>query len=361
MNNFLSKFILSLKKPKIIVVTGSSRQVAAEAIFQVLKPHFKVKKISGAALPLDLQISEILIFEAEDIDIKKFEPFLKNSQPGVLVITQVGDIPLDFDVFAGEKEKVKEAEKLAKSLPSQDYLVLNYDDETVREMDDFTNLQTLTFGFDNNAQFYASDLKLNGGTNFKVNHKGNSVPVWLNRLFGKEQVYAALVGTAIGTIFNLNLVDISQALKNYYSLQGQMRIIEGINNSRILDDSESATIFSMAEAIELLGKIPEAKRRIAVLGDVIGAGQYTIEAHEALGERVAKNADLLFVFGQRAQFIAEGAQQKGMLPEKIFRFDMASIERGKAELRNEIKEGDLILIDGSSEMEMEKVVDEIKI
>jgi len=44
--------------------------------------------------------------------------------------------------------------------------------------------------------------------------------------------------------------------------------------------------------------------------------------------------------------------------EKIFQFD--TIDEGKLKLQDEIKEGDLILIDGSKEMEMGKVVEEIK-
>ena len=100
------------------------------------------------------------------------------------------------------------------------------------------------------------------------------------------------------------------------------------------------------------------KRKIAVLGDVIGIGKYTIEAHESIGERVAKNADLLFIFGPRAKFIAQGAQEKGLNIEKIFQFD--KIEDGKLKLQEEIKEGDLILVDGSKEMAMQKIVEEIR-
>jgi len=91
------------------------------------------------------------------------------------------------------------------------------------------------------------------------------------------------------------------------------------------------------------------------LGDVVGIGKYTIEAHEAIGERVAKNADLLFTIGQRARFIAEGAKNKGMAVDKIFQYD--TIDDGKLKLKDEIKEGDLILVDGSKEMKMGEVVD----
>jgi len=353
MNNLLSKFIFAVQKPKIVVISGAGRACAKEAIFQVLKPYFKIGK-------------DILIFESEDKEIRKFEFYLKNSQKAILVITHIGDIPWDKDFFAGEREKIKETLDLAKTLPSQVNLILNFDDETIREIDDVTNLNTLTFGFQERADFRATDIKLNSGTNFKINYKGNVVPFWLEKLFGKEQIYSALLAAAVGEVFDLNLVEISQNLKNYQPLPGKMRVIEGIKKSRILDDSESATVFSMIEAIEILGKInpppglvgSPPPRKIAVLGDVLGIGKYTIEAHEAIGEKVAKNADLLFSFGPRARFIAEGAKQKGMTIEKIFQFD--TIEQGKLKLQEEIKEGDLILVDGSKEMKMGKIVEEIK-
>ena len=341
----MNKLIFLLKKPKVVIITGNGRQTAKEAIYQVLNQHLKVEK-------------EILVFEVGDKEIKKFEFFLKNSPRAILVITHIGDIPYDKEFFAGEKEEVKEVTLLAKTLPAQTNLILNFDDETVREINDITNLKTLTFGFGEKADLRASDVRLNMGINFKVNYKGNIVPVWLEKLFGKEQIYAALSAVAVGTIFDLNLVEISQALKNYFSLPGKMRLIEGQKKSFILDDSESATVFSMVEAIETLGKPEWAKRKIAVLGDVLGIGKYTIEAHEAIGERVTKNCDLLFTVGERAKFIAQGATQKGMPIEKIFQFD--TIDEGKLKLQEEIKEGDLILVDGSKEMEMEKIVKEIK-
>jgi UDP-N-acetylmuramoyl-tripeptide--D-alanyl-D-alanine ligase len=348
--NFLSKLKFLIKKPKVIIVLGSGRACAKEAIFQVLKPHFQIGK-------------EILLFESELKDlreIKKFKFYIKNSRLPILVVTHIGDIPFDKEFFAGERKETTGIRKLAKILPVYGHLILNFDDETVREIKDETNLKELTFGFQEGADFRVTDINLNSGTNFKINYEGNIVPVWLEKLFGKEQIYSALSAAAVGKIFNLNLVEISQALKNYYSLPGKMRLIKSIKNSMILDDSESATVFSMIEAIEILGKIqgPEFHRRIAVLGDVMGIGKYTAEAHEAIGERVARNSDLLFTFGQRAHFIAQGAENKGMTIEKIFKFN--TIDEGKSKLKDETQEGDLILVDGSKEMEMGEIVEEIK-
>ena len=55
-------------------------------------------------------------------------------------------------------------------MPAHGYLILNFDDETVREIRDETNLKELTFGFQEKADFRATDIKLNSGTNFKINY-----------------------------------------------------------------------------------------------------------------------------------------------------------------------------------------------
>ena len=365
MANFLSKFIFFLRKPKVIIITGKGRSCAAEAIFQILKLHFRVKKL----VEKTPRISHLLSFPRKKIfiietvlnpsDRKNLTRFVKSSQLPILIVTNVGEIPSDCAFFSGARQETEEIRKLAKIIPSFGYLVLNFDDEVVREMNDITNLNTLTFGFQKEADFQATDIRTNKGTNFKISYKGTIVPIWLDKLFGKEQIYSAQASSSVGVILGLNFVEISDALKNYKSLPGKMRMIEGIKNSWILDDSESASVFSMVEALEILGKIETEGRKIAVLGDILGIGKYTIEAHERIGEKVKSCADLLFTVGARAKFIAQGVLRQGMPSENIFQFD--EIESVISSLKEKIKKGDLILVDGSKEIEMEKIVKEIKV
>jgi len=238
--NIFDKLKFIFKRPKVVIVTGEGRACAAEAIRKVLKQDK----------------NKILIIEAEPQKVDDLEFLVKKSSLPILVVTHIGDIPVDpvrnpdrisstnpplkrylnreisngvdKDFFAGPREKTKEIIKLAKILPTQGFLILNFDDETVREIKD-TNPSTtpshiLTFGFQEGADFLASDIILNTGTNFKINYKGNIVPVWLEKLFGKEQIYSALAAAGVGVIFDLNLVEISQSfqsLKNYQSLPGK--------------------------------------------------------------------------------------------------------------------------------------------
>lgn len=345
--NIIKKITFLIKKPPVILITGKGRSCAVEAIFQLLKPYSEK--------------GEFLIFESDlsgAEEAEKFSFFLKKSKLPILVITHIGEIMPDKDFFAGEREETLLIRNLAKVLPSYGYLILNFDDETVREIKNESSAHPLTYGFQERADFKASDININlSGTNFKINYQGNIVPFWLKNIFGKEQIYSVLTAIAVGIINNRNLIEISQALSVYQSLPGKMRLIKGKNNSLILDDSENATPFSMIEALDILGKIGGG-RRIAVLGDVLGFGRYIIEAHETVGERAAKACDLLFTVGQKAQFIARGAKNKGMPEQNIFQ--LSNIEEAKRTLQKEIKENDLILVDGSKEMKMGEIVEGIK-
>jgi len=359
---FLTNLTTYFKKPKIVIVTGKAKACAAEAIFQVFKNYNKVEKLYNRTPPFFSALTNktfVIEVESTNLTKKKWTRLIKHASKPALVATNIGEIPPDSEVFSGSKNRTKPIKKLAKKMPVFGCLILNFDDEAAREIGDPINVNTLTFGFQEKSDLRATDVKINGGTNFKINYKkGNVIPIWQKGIFGKEQIYSALSAAGVGIALGLNFVQVSEGLRNYKSLPGKMRLIEGIKNSKILDDSQSASVFSMIGALEILGKISnQPGKKISVLGDILGVGKYTVEAHESIGERVVGNSDLLFTVGSRAKFIAKGATIKGMPEDKIKTFD--TIESVIAKLKKEIGENDLVLVDGSKEMEMGKVVKEI--
>jgi len=73
------------------------------------------------------------------------------------------------------------------------------------------------------TELRASDVNVNGkGINFKVNYRGSVVPFWLacpNGVSAEEsdsKVQDALANIAVGLASDLNLVEISQILKDRY-------------------------------------------------------------------------------------------------------------------------------------------------
>jgi len=215
--DFLTKIIFHFKKIKIVLITGKGRNYTSEAIWQVLSPRFKVKKIIEKTPNIfDVLANKIFIIETDLKNQKIFKKIVnltKFSQLPILVVTHIGEIPINSDFFAGDKKETVEIRKLAQLIPPYGFLILNFDDKTVGEIDDITNIKNFTFGFKEQADFRASDVHANTGTNFKINYKGKIIPIWQENLFGKEYIYSALATSCVGIVLGLNFVEISEALK----------------------------------------------------------------------------------------------------------------------------------------------------
>jgi len=112
----------------------------------------------------------------------------------------------------------------------------------------------------------------------------------------------------------------------------------------------------MREALETLRSL-SVKRKIAVLGDMLEIGKYTIPAHEAVGRIIPKAANVLITVGTRGKIIAEAARKQGMSVKSIFIFD--DVEKAGLFLQSLITKNDLILVKASQGVRLEKVVKEV--
>jgi hypothetical protein len=186
--NKLSNLILLLKKPKTVILAGLNSKIIKETSERILKPHLGEGE--------DVLIAVDNLENTEDVKY-----VLQKSSFPVLVLNQASDISF---------EKIK---MLAEEMKGQGFLIINSDQETVRQIKEGVSIPVLRFGFEYGSDFYASDVKINGGINFKINYKGNSVPIWLEKSKWEEQMVGALAVVAIATVFGLNLVEISEALK----------------------------------------------------------------------------------------------------------------------------------------------------
>lgn len=397
---FFSKSVLRKYKPVIIAVTGSVGKTSTkEAIFHVLKTHFGEKEVrrnqrnynNEIGVPLTIfgletggrsvflwffKFIKILWMIVSRVKYPSFlvlemgadrpgdiEYLVSFVQPKVGVITALGEIPVHVEFFENPQQVAKEKRNLISSLSGNGIAILNYDDEAVRLMAEGIQAKVFTYGLKDRADVRATnyDLKVNanGGVselNFKLEFRGSSVPARLVNVLGVQHLYSALAAASVGITFNMNLVEIVEALKEFQPLPGRMHLIKGIKNTLIVDDTYNAALLSMEAALESL-KILENRRKIVVLGDMLEIGEYAPEAHKRIGKKAAETAGLIFTVGPRAKFIAEEAIKQGFPDNRIFQFMVS--DDAAIKVQEEIKENDVILIKGSRAMKMEKVVKEI--
>ncbi|MDP2789151.1 MAG: UDP-N-acetylmuramoyl-tripeptide--D-alanyl-D-alanine ligase [bacterium] len=393
-----ARLVLWKYHPKVIAITGSVGKTSTkDAVYAVISKISHVRKSeksynSEIGLPLtvlgcpngwnDLGIWLRNIFKGlwlilashkypkwlvlevgvgKPGDMKKTASWIKSD---VAIITAIGETPAHIEFFESSKHLIEEKSGLIKTLKKDGLLILNADDENVLALKEKTKSRVVTFGWREGVDVRGSAdsifYKKNGtpeGLSFKVDESGNSLPVVIEGVFGKNHIYASLGALALSFGLKFNILNAINALKNYNVPPGRMRLLAGINKTFLIDDTYNSSPIACESALQTLGEVQSKGRKIAVLGDMLELGKHTIDAHKNIGKFAKENADVLFVVGLRAKAIAEEAREAGMNEKNIFEFTN-SHETGEA-VKNFIKENDFILIKGSQGMRMERVVGEI--
>lgn len=396
----LAKLTLKKYKPEIISITGSVGKTSTkEAIYSVLSSKWNTRRniknynneIGVPLTILGLETAGSSVLHWIKNLVKAFvRLFLYQKYPEKLILEwgadKPGDIkylskliscdiavitsiqPVHLEFFRGIDHIAREKEHILDSLKKKDGIaVLNCDNRYIKEISERTKYRKLTYGFSDEANVKADDVIISCkdilkedfvyGTSFKVYYKGNTVPIKLNKVLGRHQVYAALAATACGLIFDMNLVEISQALEKYISPPGRLNLLKGIKNTVILDDTYNASPASTKAALKVFQEINTDGRKIAILGDMLELGVYSEQGHIEVGRLIPDICDILVVVGYKAQFIKEGAIEEGMSEDKIFEFD--SSQKAGEFIQNKLQKNDVILVKGSQAMRMERAVKEI--
>lgn len=393
-----SRLVVWKYKPKIISITGSVGKTSTkDAVYAVLSGLSYVRKSeksfnSELGLPLTVlgcpngwnnpftwalnilkgfwlflwphKYPKLLVLEVgvgKPGDMSQTAGWLKSD---AVIITAIGETPAHIEFFDSHKHLVEEKSGLIKTLKKSGILILNNDDKIVLGMKEKTKNRVVTFGFSegsdikasNDNIFYSND-GLPEGLAFRIDEKASSLPVIIEGVFGRNHAYASLGALALCSALNFNIVEAVGKLKNFSVPSGRMRLLKGINNSLIIDDTYNSSPFACESALKTLGEVKNLKRKIAVLGDMLELGKHTEGAHKNVGRIAKENADMLIAVGPRAEKIKEGALGAGMEEKNIISF-LNSYEAGEY-LKTFAQEKDLILIKGSQGMRMERVVEAI--
>ncbi|HWP49709.1 MAG TPA: UDP-N-acetylmuramoyl-tripeptide--D-alanyl-D-alanine ligase [Candidatus Limnocylindrales bacterium] len=347
----------------LIGVTGSNgKTTVKEMIASILSQRYITLKSQGnwnnlIGLPLSLLsltdahgagVLEMGMSKAGEI-----KRLAEIAEPDVGIITNISGAHLEF--FDSIEAIMKAKVELIQSLPLNGVAVLNADDTFFPSMVQEVRCKLITFGINWEANVSATDIILSENKTYTFNLRinGGKCSITLP-VMGYHNIYNALAAAAATHALGLNLSEIQRGLENFQSAPMRMETIshKGI---LILNDAYNANPSSMKMALKTLKEIPGVGRKIAVLGDMLELGRWSEMAHKGVGEAVADlGIDLLWVLGPYSQFIALGAREKGMEPNRIFLAD--SHEQIIEKLQHELKEGDTVLIKGSRGMKMEKIV-----
>lgn len=293
------------------------------------------------------------------------------ARPHVAVLTAVAKAHTEF---IGTLEDVKEEKgSLIRALNADGVTVLNMDDATVAGMRHMAPGAVVGYGLGSGADVRLEEVQV------ETHHDGNITPgervarldgvlvagkerarLTMHNVLGDAHARSVVAGAAVALQLGLSLEEIARNLSHYTPTPGRLKLIAGIKNSLLFDDTYNASPEAVHVALDTIGTfpLPSNARRIVVLGDMLELGRYREEAHKEVGEHVARlPVDLLVCVGENARDIARGALEAGMSQERVFTY-AASPEAGLF-VQKRMGRGDIILIKGSQGVRMEKVVKEL--
>ncbi len=398
----LSKRVVGKYNPDVVGITGSigktsAKEAAAAALSARFNVRWNVKNYNNEiGVPLTIiglekspgksilgwlevfsQALHLLLVRAQNYpDILVLE--MGADKPGdikylteiapckVGVLTFIAHAHTEF--FKTIKKIAQEKRVIISRLPADGYAVLNYDNDLVMENRDKTKAEVITYGYKDGADLRASDINLmldqscpeGGGINFKINYHGNIVPAFLPGVVAEHLVPSALAGLAVGIVFGVNLVEGIEALKKLKPMAAHMRLLSGIKNTLIIDDSYNSSPDPVKSALKTLSNLPlgQGSERYAVLGDMLELGPETENAHREVGLAVAERGiDFLITVGEASKLTAQSAREAGLKEHQVASF-ADSVTAGKF-LQEKLEPGDIVLVKGSQGARMEKIVKEV--
>lgn len=349
----LAKYKRSLYNIPVIAVTGSVGKTSTkDMIASVLQTKYKVLKTEGnnnnnIGLPftiLRLKDEEIMVLEMGMNNPGEISLLTDIAKPTIGVITNVGTAHIGN---LGSRENIMKAKlEIVKGLSGP--LIINNDNDLLNSNIDYIKSLTkvITIGINNNSDYMAKGIS-DDLTKFKIN--GNDIECNIgNTAF----IYNSLVSYVIGDLCKVDIDNIKNGIKNFKLTGNRLEYKKTSDGVIIIDDTYNASLDSIKSSLEILRK-ENAKRRIAVIGDVLETGEYNKEIHREIGkELLSSNLDYIITIGNNTLYTDKYLDDNEFSNKYHFTCENESYNI----LKNLIKEGDVVLFKGSHAMNLGNIV-----
>ncbi|MDY6905297.1 MAG: UDP-N-acetylmuramoyl-tripeptide--D-alanyl-D-alanine ligase [Thermodesulfobacteriota bacterium] len=348
----------------VVAITGTNgKTTTKEMVSLVLGRRYHVHATAGnrnneIGVPLTLlkldYTHEVAVIELGMNAPGEIKKLAEMCEPDIGAVLNVSSGHLagvgDIDGVARAKAELVEA------LGPDASAVINADDPRVKKIAGEAKGKVVTYGVASDADVTAENIvKTGAGLSFDIQfadgHPG--IPVQLPQ-FGDIMVSNALAAAAIGRLMDVPHDDIKAGLESFSPAPGRMNMIETGKHFYIIDDTYNANPGSMAAAISGLAALKGEGRGIMVVGDMFELGDYAESLHDETGRLAAKcGMDMLYVTGEFAEAMAQGAVSAGMAEEDVM---IGTKEEITQNLKATLQAGDWVLVKGSRGMNMETVV-----
>jgi len=344
-------------KKTVFAITGSNgKTTVKEMIASILSQNQPVMATHGnlnndIGVPLTLfrlnDAYAAAVVEMGANHLGEIEYLTNITLPDIAIVTNVGTAHLEG--FGSVENIAKAKGEIFQGLSKSGTAVINADDSFFDYFKEITTqYNAISFGLNNkNHADVTCDYKLSSeGSVLNVTTPKGNCTIKL-KLLGTHNVTNALAAIAAAVAADVSLEQIVKGLEKLKPVNGRLQIKQGLNQSRVIDDTYNANPTSLHAAINVLHDF--SGKRFLALGDMGELGDDTDKLHIDAGIYAKQNGvDSLYSFGKLAAKAAKEFGGNGFCYEK--HEDMINA------LRKELSQDVTLLVKGSRSMHMENVV-----
>lgn len=283
----------NLENAKIIAVTGTNGKSTTAALINNILSIAGINNFLGGNIAPGKPFSAALFENPYDYYVLEMSSFqlmrIKNFRPSVAVLTNIAFDHLNWHRDLNEYVEAKK--RIFLNQTADDYAILNYDDERIREMEKIINARSIFFGI----QCY-NGAWLNGVLHFQDEEiiADYEIP-----LLGRHNHFNVLASIAVAKVLKISKEDIKKGIMDFKPLPHRLEEIGIIDGIRYINNSMST---NEASAIASF---------LAVSGDkvVIIGGREKGDRCENYLNLLIKEAKGIVILGENAKDIARFLQE----------------------------------------------------
>ncbi len=354
---------------RVVAITGSiGKTTTKELIANVLASAYRVCCSEGnlnnhIGVPLSLlelrHEPEVAVVELGMNHAGEISTLVSLVEPEMRVWTNVAEV---HSAFFGSIEAIADAKaEILEGATEKSQLVANAGDPRVMaRAQDFPG-SVVTFGVEMSADVTATQVKSLGLDGMEAMLQ---TPVGLasvrTQMLGHGHLANIVAAVAVALQFNVPLEVVVARVAEYVTQPRRGQVIR-LGDVTVVDDTYNSSPTALETALEAVGRTRGCVRRVAVLGEMLELGARSVALHEACGRAaVAAGFDVVIaVGGSPALALAEGARVAG-LPEDVVMTFATSGEAAEY-VTNSVQVGDVVLVKGSRGIEMDQIVDRLKV
>ena len=282
---------------------------------------------------------DTVVLEMADDELEDMLKLLKFIKPKYSVVTAVAPVHLEWTISMDKI--IHDNWKIASGASN---IIYNADQPELAALGSKTKKAT-GFGLKNgDFRFGSISRNLKGYLVAELSLPDGKFEI-TTKMIGKHNLGSLLAAASVASKMGMPGGKIAKGLSRIEGVNGRMKLLAGVNDSRIIDDSYNASPKAVCSALDALAEIPAGKR-IAVLGSMVELGDASDSEHYMVGKYAAKKADMLVTIGKNAEVhTVSGAKDAGMSPDDIKIFK-TPYEAGHF-LKRIIGKKDLVLVKGS--------------